>query len=130
MNQRYVPLTLTQHTGGVTLTAPQNRNIALPGYYMLFILNDNNVPSIAKWVKLKPGKTLSGYPGPPKLTQEPSGPLRALATRGRLRLTSAIHVDEPATVTVAVQNLQTGAAVASLKGSSLGAATLKSRPSS
>ena len=53
MNQRYIPLTVAQRTGGVTLTAPASPELATPGYYMLFLLNDQGVPSVAKWVKLE-----------------------------------------------------------------------------
>ncbi|OZG70791.1 galactose oxidase [Hahella sp. CCB-MM4] len=35
------------------LTTPLNSNIAPPGYYMLFALNENGVPSEAKMVKLE-----------------------------------------------------------------------------
>ena len=36
----------------VTLTS--NRNLAPPGFYMLFITDTNNVPSVAKWVQIVP----------------------------------------------------------------------------
>ncbi len=36
----------------VTLTS--NRNLVPPGFYMLFITNTNNVPSVAKWVRIMP----------------------------------------------------------------------------
>ncbi|MEO5703275.1 MAG: Calx-beta domain-containing protein [Gammaproteobacteria bacterium] len=52
MHQRYVPLALSGTTGTVTVTAPPNANVAPPGYYMLFVLNSQGVPSVAKWVKL------------------------------------------------------------------------------
>ena len=39
MNQRYIPLTVAQRAGGVTLTAPASAEFATPGYYMLFLLN-------------------------------------------------------------------------------------------
>jgi hypothetical protein len=45
--QRYIPLTFSQSSGSLTITAPANGNTAPPGYYMLFILNSNGVPSIA-----------------------------------------------------------------------------------
>jgi len=45
--QRYIPLTFSQNAGSLTVTAPANGNTAPPGYYMLFILNSNGVPSIA-----------------------------------------------------------------------------------
>ncbi len=52
MNQRYIPLTVTQRAGGVTLTAPASPEIATPGYYMLFLLTDQGVPSVARFVRL------------------------------------------------------------------------------
>src|SRR5262249_40041177 len=51
--QRYVPLTFQAVAGGLTVTAPANGNIAPPGYYMLFILNANGVPSIAPLVQVR-----------------------------------------------------------------------------
>jgi hypothetical protein len=51
-NERYVPLSFTQTTGGLTVTAPINANLAPPGYYMLFIVNSAGVPSIAPFVQL------------------------------------------------------------------------------
>jgi len=38
--------------GTTTLTAPPNANLAPPGYYMLFVTNQDGVPSIAKFVQL------------------------------------------------------------------------------
>ena len=53
MNQRLVPLlTVAEHANaGVTLKSPPSANVAPPGWYMLFLVNDG-VPSIAKWVRL------------------------------------------------------------------------------
>ncbi|MFN0148825.1 MAG: galactose oxidase-like domain-containing protein [Dehalococcoidia bacterium] len=50
---RSVPLTLTAGTNSVQLTAPLNANLAPPGYYMLFIVDTNGVPSVASWVKVQ-----------------------------------------------------------------------------
>jgi chitodextrinase len=47
-NQRYVPLTFTQGSGQLTVTAPANARVAPPGDYMLFILDGNGIPSVAK----------------------------------------------------------------------------------
>lgn len=47
MDQRYVPLSFTTGRGTLTMTAPANINIAPPGYYMLFIVNSDGVPSVA-----------------------------------------------------------------------------------
>ena len=52
MNQRVIQLAVTHGTGCVSLRAPA-ANVAPPGYYMLFLLNDQGVPSVAKFVKLQ-----------------------------------------------------------------------------
>jgi hypothetical protein len=49
MNQRSIVLPLTPTSNGVTLTAP-TQDAAPPGYYMLFLLNAQGVPSVASWV--------------------------------------------------------------------------------
>jgi len=50
----YAPLSFTQTTGGLSLTAPLNGNQAPPGYYMLFLVNGNGVPSVASIVQVLP----------------------------------------------------------------------------
>lgn len=52
MNARHVPLKVTRTAGGLSAVAPRTANIAPPGYYMLFVLNANGVPSVAKWVRV------------------------------------------------------------------------------
>jgi hypothetical protein len=52
MNQRIIQLGVTRRTGCVSITAP-SAAVAPPGHYMLFLLNDQGVPSIAKFVKLQ-----------------------------------------------------------------------------
>ena len=52
MSQRYVPLTVTQRPGGVTLTSPATGAIAPHGYYMLFLINNQGIPSTAKFIQL------------------------------------------------------------------------------
>jgi hypothetical protein len=52
-NQRYVPLDLERTPGGVTVTAPVNPNVAPPGHYMVFLLNGDGVPSVAKIVQVR-----------------------------------------------------------------------------
>jgi len=51
-NARSVPLSFTQTSGGLTVTAPANADLAPPGYYMLFIVNNSGVPSIAPFVQV------------------------------------------------------------------------------
>jgi hypothetical protein len=53
MEQRYVPLSFAAGTTSITATAPPNANIAPPGFYMLFIIDANGVPSVARMVSLQ-----------------------------------------------------------------------------
>ncbi len=52
-NERYLPLTFSQTTGGLNVTAPVDANLAPPGVYMLFIVNSNGVPSVAPFVQVQ-----------------------------------------------------------------------------
>jgi hypothetical protein len=70
-DQRFVPLAFTQTAGGLTVTAPANGNYATPGQYMLFIVNQNGVPSIAPFVTL---------PAPFDDTISPTAPTNFSAT--------------------------------------------------
>ena len=53
-NQRYVPLTFTQAyaPGRLIATAPTDSSQAPPGDYLLFVVNSNGVPSLARWLRL------------------------------------------------------------------------------
>jgi len=51
-DQRIIPLAFTIGSGQLTVTAPVDGNTAPPGYYMLFIVNSTNVPSVAPMVNL------------------------------------------------------------------------------
>ena len=53
MNQRYQALGFTKDATGLTVTAPVDRRLTPPGHYMLFILNEAGVPSIARIVQVK-----------------------------------------------------------------------------
>jgi hypothetical protein len=50
MSQRYVALAFTPGTGRLEATAPSNGNAAPPGYYLLFIVDNDGVPSEAVFV--------------------------------------------------------------------------------
>ena len=49
--QRANHLEFTEVEGGLAITLPSNPNAAPPGYYMLFLIDDNGVPSVAEWVR-------------------------------------------------------------------------------
>jgi uncharacterized protein YjdB len=50
--QHFLNLGFLTGSGSLTVQAPANANQAPPGYYMLFILNSNGVPSIAPIIQL------------------------------------------------------------------------------
>lgn len=52
MDQRYVPLAFSAGSGTLTVTAPATASIATPGPYMLFVVNADGVPSVAKMVTI------------------------------------------------------------------------------
>jgi Domain of unknown function (DUF1929) len=53
-SQRLVDLPITSRTSNsLTVQVTNNRNIAPPGYYMVFIVDNNNIPSIGKWIRIK-----------------------------------------------------------------------------
>jgi hypothetical protein len=63
MDQRYIPLQFSQGQGGqVSVVAPANNNIAPPGHYMLFVCPTSGAPSIAKFLKVSGGQTISYQP--------------------------------------------------------------------
>ncbi|MFI9249345.1 galactose oxidase-like domain-containing protein [Streptomyces sp. NPDC053069] len=51
-NQRFVDLPLSVDGNNVDLNVTNNPNIAPPGWYMLFAVDANGVPSVARWVHL------------------------------------------------------------------------------
>lgn len=53
MNQRFNELTFSHVGFGLRVDAPSNPNTAPPGHYMLFIINNAGVPSVAKVVQIQ-----------------------------------------------------------------------------
>ena len=52
-DQRRIPLTFTPSgSNSYTLNIPNDRGVAIPGYYMLFGMNGAGVPSVAKVIKI------------------------------------------------------------------------------
>jgi hypothetical protein len=51
-NQRFVPLTFARSAGGVQVSAPASGAIAPPGHYMLFLIDGDGVPSVAKVIRV------------------------------------------------------------------------------
>ena len=59
MEQRYVPLSFTTGTGTLNATAPANPNVAPPGVYMLFVIDADGVPSVARMVRVGTSPTVA-----------------------------------------------------------------------
>jgi galactose oxidase-like protein/glyoxal oxidase-like protein len=70
-DQRVVGLVFTPGAGTLTVTGPPNGNIAPPGYYMLFLLNNAGVPSVASFVEVAqaPDFSLSANPASQTVAQ-------------------------------------------------------------
>ncbi len=68
MDQRMVGLSFTADSGTLSVTGPPNGNIAPPGYYMLFVVNDHGVPSVASMIQVPSGIPPPPPPPPPGIT--------------------------------------------------------------
>lgn len=51
-NTRYVPLAFTVGAGALDLQIPPNPHLLPPGYYMLFLVDQSGVPSVAHFVQI------------------------------------------------------------------------------
>jgi hypothetical protein len=74
MEQRYVPLSFQAGSGTLTATGPANASTAIPGVYMLFIVDSAGVPSVAKML------TVDTAPPPPPPPPPPNQPPSASLT--------------------------------------------------
>ena len=70
--QRYVPLAFSKGDGQLAATVPQNANLAPPGVYMLLIVDDAGVPSVAKMVRIGSDAPPPPPPPPPPSNQPPT----------------------------------------------------------
>ncbi len=51
-SQKIIPLSFERTTDTLVAQVPSNQNIAIPGQYMLFILNEKGVPSVGQWINV------------------------------------------------------------------------------
>lgn len=132
MNQRFVPLhTNSTQPGGISVQSPPSANVAPPGWYMLFLVNDG-VPSVAKWVRL--GGDAANVPALPPDVAAPKlrlrfaedGWLRRLRRYGKLRV--RVTVNEPATVAVKLVRGTRRVARARIKMTKKGTRTIDLKP--
>jgi galactose oxidase len=76
-NQRINFLTFQRDSNKVTVNAPPNGNVCPPGHYMLFLLNQKKVPSVAVIIQITAAvghavarATVAEAASPPKLVQK------------------------------------------------------------
>jgi hypothetical protein len=50
MEQRFMALNFTRTADTLNVAAPDNKNLAPPGLYMLFVLDADGAPSVGKLV--------------------------------------------------------------------------------
>jgi galactose oxidase len=48
-----VPAAFARSAGGLTVTAPASAAIAPPGHYMLFLLDADGIPSVARIIRMR-----------------------------------------------------------------------------
>ena len=131
MNARMVGLSFIAGSGTLTVTGPPNANIAPPGYYMLFLLNNNGVPSVAKFVLLSG----SGSPPPPppsgiSFVQSNSGPSTIQASNATVAVSYSAAQTAGDTNIVAVGWGDTSSTISSVTDSKLNTYALAVGPTS
>ncbi|MDP2818651.1 MAG: galactose oxidase early set domain-containing protein [Polaromonas sp.] len=52
MHQRAIKLRVQPRTNGLTATVPSSSALVPPGYYMLFVMDSQGIPSVAKFVRV------------------------------------------------------------------------------
>jgi hypothetical protein len=72
MEQRYVPLSFTAGNGTLTAAVPANVHTAVPGVYMLFVVDSAGVPSMARMVSVDAAAPPPPPPPPPPPNQAPT----------------------------------------------------------
>src|SRR5204862_7411465 len=101
MGQRINRPAFSQASGGLNITAPANANTTPPGYYMLFILNGNGVPSVSEIMRISstaiptptptptPRPTATATPSPTPTPTPSSSPTPTPAAPGNLTAAAA-----------------------------------------
>jgi Domain of unknown function (DUF1929) len=73
MNQRNLALRIARSAAGTTdLVSPPDRDVAPPGWYMLFVLDADGTPSVAQWIQLTASAPDTTPPGGATPTSTPT----------------------------------------------------------
>jgi plastocyanin len=135
MDQHYVPLPFTAAAGEVAVQSPASASLAPPGYYMLFLVNGDGVPSTAGMVRL--GGAPAGTSTPTPTTAATSTPTPIPTSTATSTSTPTPTATAPATqtptptpgVTASVTPIPTGTLLSSPTPTPTGEATATATPS-
>lgn len=97
MDQRFLQLAYTNASGVLTVQAPAVAGNAPPGYYMLFVIDSQGVPSVARIVRMN----VAGTPVPPPPPPPPPPPAFVLSP---MTPAASLVTGSQTTFTVSVQN--------------------------
>lgn len=89
-NQRFVDLSFTRSGDRLTVDAPANANIAPANYYMVFAVDSNGVPSMAKIVQLRGSAPVGDTTSPTVSVTSPAG---GASVSGNVTLTASAGDD-------------------------------------
>jgi hypothetical protein len=92
MEQGYVPLSFSAGGGELTATSPQNANVAPPGVYMLFIVDDAGVASVAKMIQIGSASPPPPPPPPPPPNNPPTITLDQPANGATFTAPATVHL--------------------------------------
>ncbi|MEU3887486.1 galactose oxidase-like domain-containing protein [Streptomyces sp. NPDC029041] len=89
-NQRFVDLPLSVDGNNVDLNVTSNPNLAPPGWYMLFAVDANGVPSVAKWVHLQGPQALKATDASAHVHDFADAPTGKVAGPGKKRASQKV----------------------------------------
>ncbi|MFF3309314.1 galactose oxidase-like domain-containing protein [Streptomyces sp. NPDC002952] len=89
-NQRFVDLPLSVDGNNVDLNVTSNPNLAPPGWYMLFAVDANGVPSVAEWVHLQGPSALAADAASPHVHAFAESPDGKTSGPGRKRTSQPV----------------------------------------
>jgi hypothetical protein len=72
MDQRFMNLSMTANGDSLTINGPQNANVAPPGWYMVFLIDDKGVPSYGQIVQVDASGDTRAPTAPASLTATPA----------------------------------------------------------
>jgi hypothetical protein len=73
VGQRFLELNFVAQNGSVNVQLPNSPNLAPPGYYLLFLVNENGTPSVGRIINIGGN---AGNGGGPVAAPAPTGPVK------------------------------------------------------